>query len=54
MCIMLVHIVYCQPMVVTETSCWKVDWDDLEKNQQLFKALCHSLLNKVPGSSNKE
>ena len=34
-------------MVVSATKCWKVDWDELEKNEQLFKALCHELLKKV-------
>ncbi|XP_046553779.1 meiosis 1 arrest protein-like [Haliotis rubra] len=39
-------IVFGMPLIVQPTSCWKVDWDELEKNQQNFKALCHLLYKK--------
>ncbi|XP_041367802.1 meiosis 1 arrest protein-like isoform X2 [Gigantopelta aegis] len=39
-------VIFGMPMVVTPTKCWKVDWDELEKNEQLFKALCHQLIKK--------
>lgn len=38
---------FLQPMIALATNCWKIDWDDLEKNQQLFKALCYKLVEKV-------
>ena len=31
------------PLIVRRTSCWKLDWDELETNQQNFQALCHLL-----------
>lgn len=34
-------------MIAQATLCWKIDWDDLERNQQMFKALCHALVEKV-------
>ncbi|XP_046367689.2 meiosis 1 arrest protein-like isoform X1 [Haliotis rufescens] len=39
-------VIFGLPLMVQPTSCWKVDWDDLEKNQQNFKALCHLLHKK--------
>ncbi|XP_053384829.1 meiosis 1 arrest protein-like [Mercenaria mercenaria] len=36
-------LVFGMPMIAQPTSCWKIDWDDLEKNQQLFKSFCHTL-----------
>lgn len=36
-----------QPLIVNATSCWKMDWDELETNQQHFTALCHLLKEKV-------
>lgn len=35
------------PEVLKPTACWKLDWDDLETNQQLFCALCQHLRDKV-------
>ncbi|KAM4866940.1 meiosis 1 arrest protein isoform 3-T3 [Thomomys bottae] len=32
--------------VIKPTSCWQLDWDELETNQQHFHALCHSLLKR--------
>ncbi|XP_050408305.2 meiosis 1 arrest protein [Patella vulgata] len=39
-------LVFGMPMIVQATTCWKVDWDELDKNQNNFKALCHLLLTK--------
>ncbi|XP_060577357.1 meiosis 1 arrest protein-like [Ruditapes philippinarum] len=39
-------LVFGMPMIAQPTSCWKIDWEDLEKNQQLFKAFCQILLIK--------
>nr|XP_045008523.1 meiosis 1 arrest protein isoform X5 [Jaculus jaculus] len=33
--------------VIKPTSCWQLDWDELETNQQHFHALCHSLLSML-------
>ncbi len=35
------------PQVVKPTACWKLDWEDLEANQQLFCGLCQYLKDKV-------
>lgn len=35
------------PQVLTPTACWKLDWEELETNQQLFTALCQYLTDKV-------
>ncbi|XP_064635090.1 meiosis 1 arrest protein-like [Lineus longissimus] len=32
-----------QPLVMKPTSCWKMDWDELETNQHNVYALCHLL-----------
>nr|XP_025040099.1 meiosis 1 arrest protein isoform X1 [Pelodiscus sinensis] len=34
------------PFIIKPTSCWKLDWDELETNQHNFHALCHSLLKR--------
>ncbi|XP_069131914.1 meiosis 1 arrest protein-like isoform X1 [Argopecten irradians] len=39
-------IVFGMPMIAQPTACWKIDWDDLEKNQQIFRCLVHLLLEK--------
>ncbi|XP_060077619.1 meiosis 1 arrest protein-like [Ylistrum balloti] len=39
-------IVFGMPMIAQPTACWKIDWDDLEKNQQTFRCLVHLLLKK--------
>ncbi|XP_078359773.1 meiosis 1 arrest protein-like isoform X2 [Oculina patagonica] len=46
------------PYIVRPTLCWKLDWEDLESNQQHFYALCSvlkergvSLLAKTSGQS---
>ncbi|KAM6180204.1 meiosis 1 arrest protein [Erethizon dorsatum] len=39
-------LTYGLPFILRPTSCWKLDWDELETNQQHFHALCHSLLKR--------
>ncbi|XP_078534959.1 meiosis 1 arrest protein isoform X2 [Lissotriton helveticus] len=39
-------VLYGLPAIIRPTCCWKLDWDDLEANQQHFQALCHCLLKK--------
>ena len=34
-------------MFVRPTCCWKLDWDELESNQQDFNSLCKVLNEKV-------
>ncbi|OPJ81214.1 meiosis 1 arrest protein [Patagioenas fasciata monilis] len=34
------------PLIIRPTSCWQLDWDELEINQHSFHALCHSLLKR--------
>ncbi|XP_068927884.1 meiosis 1 arrest protein [Petaurus breviceps papuanus] len=36
-------VTYGLPFIIRPTSCWQLDWDELETNQQCFHALCHSL-----------
>ncbi|XP_033015501.1 meiosis 1 arrest protein [Lacerta agilis] len=36
-------LLYGLPLVIRPTSCWRMNWDELEANQQLFRALCHCL-----------
>uniref|UniRef100_A0A8C3YLK3 Meiosis 1 associated protein n=1 Tax=Catagonus wagneri TaxID=51154 RepID=A0A8C3YLK3_9CETA len=39
-------LTYGLPFILRPTSCWQLDWDELEINQQHFHALCHSLLKR--------
>ncbi|XP_013421029.1 meiosis 1 arrest protein [Lingula anatina] len=39
-------VVYGYPQVMRPTTCWKIDWDELEMNQQLFQAMCSLLQEK--------
>ncbi|KFO85616.1 Meiosis 1 arrest protein, partial [Buceros rhinoceros silvestris] len=39
-------VLYGLPFIIKPTSCWKLDWDELEINQHTFHALCHSLLKR--------
>ncbi|XP_003773528.1 meiosis 1 arrest protein [Sarcophilus harrisii] len=36
-------VTYGLPFIIRPTSCWQLDWDELDTNQQRFHALCHSL-----------
>eukprot|EP00057_Strongylocentrotus_purpuratus_P017990 XP_011672464.1 PREDICTED: meiosis 1 arrest protein-like [Strongylocentrotus purpuratus] len=40
-------LLFGQPMVVRPTACWKLDWEELDSNQQNFHALCHHLHHRV-------
>ncbi|XP_046288142.1 meiosis 1 arrest protein isoform X3 [Marmota monax] len=42
-------LTYGLPFILRPTSCWQLDWDELETNQQHFHALCHSLLSILDG-----
>ena len=35
------------PLVVRPTACWKLEWEELETNQQHFTALCKTLQDRV-------
>ncbi|KAM9286256.1 LOW QUALITY PROTEIN: meiosis 1 arrest protein [Cariama cristata] len=39
-------VVYGLPFIIKPTSCWQLDWDELEINQHSFHALCQSLLKR--------
>ncbi|KAI4546852.1 hypothetical protein MG293_003407 [Ovis ammon polii] len=39
-------LTYGLPFILRPTSCWRLEWDELETNQQHFHALCHSLLKR--------
>ncbi|NXR88770.1 M1AP protein, partial [Hypocryptadius cinnamomeus] len=39
-------VLYGLPSIIKPTSCWQLDWDELETNQHSFHALCHSLLKR--------
>ncbi|XP_056604852.1 meiosis 1 arrest protein [Triplophysa dalaica] len=36
-------VLYGLPLVIRPTSCWQLDWDEIESNHQMFHALCHTL-----------
>ncbi|XP_016385296.1 meiosis 1 arrest protein [Sinocyclocheilus rhinocerous] len=36
-------VLYGLPLIIKPTSCWQLDWDETETNQQTFHALCHIL-----------
>ena len=44
-------IVYGMPLIVKPTTCWKLDWEELERNQQYFQALCLTMKSKVLNST---
>ncbi|KAK4818552.1 hypothetical protein QYF61_014688 [Mycteria americana] len=39
-------VLYGLPFIIKPTSCWQLDWDELEMNQHSFHALCHGLLKR--------
>ncbi|XP_028397320.1 meiosis 1 arrest protein-like [Dendronephthya gigantea] len=39
-------VLYGMPMFVRPTCCWKLDWDELDSNQQDFNSLCKVLNEK--------
>ena len=40
-------VVFGLPQILRPTTCWKLDWEELEMNQQHFNALCQLLQDKV-------
>nr|XP_055067743.1 meiosis 1 arrest protein isoform X2 [Misgurnus anguillicaudatus]XP_055067751.1 meiosis 1 arrest protein isoform X2 [Misgurnus anguillicaudatus]XP_055067758.1 meiosis 1 arrest protein isoform X2 [Misgurnus anguillicaudatus] len=36
-------MLYGLPLIIRPTSCWQLDWDEMESNHQMFHALCHTL-----------
>uniref|UniRef100_A0A673I8B2 Meiosis 1 associated protein n=1 Tax=Sinocyclocheilus rhinocerous TaxID=307959 RepID=A0A673I8B2_9TELE len=36
-------VLYGLPLIIRPTSCWQLDWNETETNQQTFHALCHIL-----------
>ena len=36
-----------QPLIMMPTACWKLDWEELEVNNDNFYALCHLLREKA-------
>ncbi|XP_028330415.1 meiosis 1 arrest protein [Gouania willdenowi] len=39
-------VLYGLPMVIRPTTCWQLDWDEMETNHSLFHALCHTLRSR--------
>ncbi|XP_030578582.1 meiosis 1 arrest protein [Archocentrus centrarchus] len=39
-------VLYGLPLVIRPTTCWQLDWDEMETNQNLFDALCHTLKSR--------
>ncbi|XP_066536895.1 meiosis 1 arrest protein isoform X2 [Hoplias malabaricus] len=39
-------VLYGLPLIVRPTTCWQLDWDEMESNHQTFHALCHILRNR--------
>ncbi|XP_031557539.1 meiosis 1 arrest protein-like, partial [Actinia tenebrosa] len=36
-------VIFGMPYILRPTVCWKLDWEELERNQQYCHALCHAL-----------
>ncbi|XP_054456864.1 meiosis 1 arrest protein [Anoplopoma fimbria] len=39
-------LLYGLPLVLRPTTCWQLDWDEMETNHNMFHALCHSLRSR--------
>ncbi|MED6293122.1 hypothetical protein CHARACLAT_007648 [Characodon lateralis] len=39
-------VLYGLPLVIRPTTCWQLDWDEMEANNNLFHALCQTLQSK--------
>ncbi|XP_062300465.1 meiosis 1 arrest protein [Scomber scombrus] len=39
-------VLYGLPLVIRPTTCWQLDWDEMETNHNLFHALCHTLKSR--------
>ena len=40
-------VLYGTPHILKPTTCWKLDWEELERNHHHFNALCQLLQNRV-------
>ncbi|XP_026998543.2 meiosis 1 arrest protein [Tachysurus fulvidraco] len=39
-------VLYGLPLVIRPTTCWQLDWEEMESNHQTFHALCHTLRSR--------
>nr|XP_061816120.1 meiosis 1 arrest protein-like isoform X1 [Nerophis lumbriciformis]XP_061816121.1 meiosis 1 arrest protein-like isoform X1 [Nerophis lumbriciformis]XP_061816122.1 meiosis 1 arrest protein-like isoform X1 [Nerophis lumbriciformis]XP_061816123.1 meiosis 1 arrest protein-like isoform X1 [Nerophis lumbriciformis]XP_061816124.1 meiosis 1 arrest protein-like isoform X1 [Nerophis lumbriciformis]XP_061816125.1 meiosis 1 arrest protein-like isoform X1 [Nerophis lumbriciformis]XP_061816126.1 meiosis len=39
-------MLYGLPLVIRPTTCWQLDWDEMENNHNWFHALCHTLQSR--------
>ncbi|XP_045920076.1 meiosis 1 arrest protein isoform X2 [Micropterus dolomieu] len=39
-------VLYGLPLVIRPTTCWQLDWDEMESNHNMFHALCHTLRSR--------
>ncbi|KAJ8377316.1 hypothetical protein AAFF_G00261650 [Aldrovandia affinis] len=39
-------VLYGLPVILRPTSCWQLDWDEMEANHHHFHALCHALRSR--------
>ncbi|ESO06505.1 hypothetical protein HELRODRAFT_160685 [Helobdella robusta] len=39
-------VIFGNPLILKATTCWKLDWDELESNKQYFSTLCYLLNEK--------
>ncbi|XP_047434162.1 meiosis 1 arrest protein-like [Mugil cephalus] len=39
-------VLYGLPLLIRPTTCWQLDWDEMETNHGLFHALCHTLRSR--------
>ncbi|KAA8582501.1 hypothetical protein FQN60_006172, partial [Etheostoma spectabile] len=39
-------VLYGLPLVIRPTTCWQLDWDEMETNHNLFHALCSTLRSR--------
>ncbi|XP_060951818.1 meiosis 1 arrest protein [Limanda limanda] len=39
-------VLYGLPLVIRPTTCWQLDWEEMEANHNLFHALCHTLRSR--------
>ncbi len=40
-------VVFGVPLIMRPTACWKLEWEELEINQQQFYSICKLLSEKV-------
>ncbi|KAG7330303.1 hypothetical protein KOW79_006525 [Hemibagrus wyckioides] len=36
-------VLYGLPLIIRPTTCWQLDWEEMESNHKAFHALCHTL-----------